>query len=510
MRNKTILLLSLCIVTLVAATCFKVCSVSVTETKEHHTLFKPNGTPAGTIDTLMLLNMWTHHVDEQLQTKTGKSDMIFAGIGKPSYFLNEDLARSAADYWQSLVDANTQLVKSISQKNMSVEDNIETIRTNSTAIDYGDLAGELPYRTTMAQALSAWHNTSIHPDDIIFSVGGAGALRMLFKIINEKKPHGRIIATAPFYPFYNNETHGNNLHLIDLLKEPGYRLTAKAVQKSIDTAQELAQKDGHAISAFLFCDPNNPLGFIVGQEEWKNIAHVLKNTPADIPIILDEAYAEVVCGDKQHESLLTAAPELKDRIVLFRSTTKGFSASGERMAVIVCHNKELRENIINEGALAYLHLPRSLQYAYSQGMLHFTPEKRKQLSNHYTVQTEYVQNRLKQMNIQMPDPAYKVQGTFYVLADLHCLFGTQMPAEAKKVLGKTGLISTDEELCYSLLLDEHIMISPLSYFGADPKLGYVRITCSGGITELTELLNRLEKKIAMKKLSLSGIEARNS
>lgn len=34
-----------------------------------------------------------------------------------------------------------------------------------------------------------------------------------------------------------------------------------------------------------------------------------------------------------------------------------------------------------------------------------------------------------------------------------------------------------------------------SYFGVDPKLRFVRIICSGGISELNELMDRLEQKL---------------
>ena len=142
-----------------------------------------------------------------------------------------------------------------------------------------------------------------------------------------------------------------------------------------------------------------------------------------------------------------------------------------------------------------MHAPISLQMAYAQAMLAFTDKKREALSQYYQIQVEYVQKRLKKMNLALSDPAYTVEGTFYVVANLSRLFGTKIPEKVTKILDTKGVISTDQEISYSLLFQDRIMLSPLSFFGINPELGYLRITCSGGIAELTELLDRLEARL---------------
>lgn len=44
------------------------------------------------------------------------------------------------------------------------------------------------------------------------------------------------------------------------------------------------------------------------------------------------------------------------------------------------------------------------------------------------------------------------------------------------------------------------MIAPGSYFGIDKTKGYVRITCSGTMDELGQLMNRIEKRLALVRL----------
>lgn len=455
-------------------------------------LRKPSGTPAGDLDRLMLLNIWAHTLKRQKES--GRDKMLFAGLGKPSYLLNEDLVSAEMHYWQDLNQHIVETKKNIAQEGLSEHEKCEKIVKASTAIDYLLPAGDDEARALMAKAMSKWYEAepAVDPSDIIFTVGGASAIHLLCRLLHTLNPHGKIFTPSPYYSLYHNPGHHNRFYFIDLMKEPGLRLTAAAVEKGLSKALQHASGKKCPISGILFCDPNNPMGYVVGEHEWKLIAEVLKKTPKNIPIILDEAYAEMVFGSN-HVSLFTAAPELRQRLIIFRSATKGCSASGERMAAVICFNTKWREELINETVLSYAHAPKSLQIAFAKAMQAFTKKKREEMSRFYRIQVEYVFEELQKMNLHIPNPGYHIEGTFYVLANLGAFIGLEIPVEAKKALGHKGKIKTDEDICYTLLFNEGIMLAPFSYFGGDPRLGYVRITCCGGLDMLKELLNRLSK-----------------
>ncbi|NGX47726.1 MAG: putative N-acetyl-LL-diaminopimelate aminotransferase [Chlamydiae bacterium] len=429
-------------------------------------MFTPSGIQSREIDPTMLLNMWAHYLDDERD----KDKMIFAGIGRPTYPVNSDFAKAAMEYWKHFVNQDQGLIN---------------LETGHLAIDYDLPAGDLKAREKMARALSNWYKTPIDADELIFSVGGSSALRMIFNILNKTSPNKKTITTLPYYPFYNHPSHHNKLHFINLLQGPSCRLTAAAFEAAL---QSIDLKD---IGAILFCDPNNPLGFVTDESEWKKIAEIIQSLPEEIPIILDEAYAELTFISK-HTSLLQLAPTLKNRIILLRSSTKGFSASGERIAVIVCSNPLLKEALIEETIFSYAHAPKSLQYAYSEGMLAFSEKKRALLASSYHKQVQYVLDRTNKMGILFQKEGYKIEGAFYIIVDLSHLFGNKIDQSASKALGYSGTICTDVELCYSLLFKKRIMLCPLSFFGADPNAGLIRITCSGGTTELSLLLDRLD------------------
>jgi len=437
----------------------------------------PKGQSAGKIDRIMLLAMWTKFLrskrdgDLNNNSKIASQEIISAGMGKPELPINKYTSMFMKDYWEKI---------------------------SSSAIDYGDPQGDLEPRKLMAEAMSRWYETYVDPNNILFTVGGAGALQGIFATLKtlhqETTPNFRIITPFPYYTLYGD--YDNHLHPIDVMKNPGYKLTAESLQVSINQAYDLAIEDHGYPKVILLCDPNNPLSTVLGKKELEKIADILRKYP-DIHIILDEAYAEMCLDGNKHISLLTAAPDLKDRIIIMRSATKALSAAGERMAITIAFNEQIMAMLLQKNISNYGHAPRSLQMAYATTMSKFTLEEQKNIVNFYRPKLEYVKRRLIEMGANMPDPHYNPEGTFYILGDFSDLLGEPLPESTFCALNKKGQITTDEDITYSLLFEDSVMIAPLSYFGMPKNKGYMRITCSGTDKELEKLMTRLEKRLTI-------------
>ncbi|MFA6036879.1 MAG: pyridoxal phosphate-dependent aminotransferase [Legionellales bacterium] len=427
-------------------------------------LLLPTGESAGMIDPPVLLLLWSHYLGVKLR----------AGLGKPTFPVNKHVVDYATSYWQNLSQKINNASQLLTQEIVDAD----------LAIDYGDPHGDKDAREKMAHALTKWYQCEINAQDILFTTGGVGGLYCVFEYLQRKYLKGRILTTFPYYPYYSL---GNHLLSIPVMDNPGYRLTADLLEKSIKATHE-------AIHAVVLCYPNNPLGTVLRKNEWQDIAKVLEQLP-NVLIILDEAYAELDFTD-DGASLFSVAPQLRDRIVLMRSGTKGLSAAGERLAVLVCQNPAIMARLLEINVTTCFHPPRHLQMAFAQGLDAFTDENKQQLKLFYQPQIEYVQKRLQAMNAQLPDPDYKIEGSFYVLANLKALLGTPMSEAANKVFtNPTRIIQTDEELVYTLLFEDNIMLMPGSYFGLDPSLGYVRITCSIGERDLGKILDVIERRL---------------
>ncbi|MDP3788754.1 MAG: pyridoxal phosphate-dependent aminotransferase, partial [Candidatus Chromulinivorax sp.] len=450
-------------------------------------MLTPEGQPANKTDKIMLLAMWTNALRKERSGLTlhneARKKIISAGMGRPTYPINQYTIQVQLAYWRRI---EALVIATISSS--------EKI-TESAVIGYGDPRGDVDSREIMASAMSNWYETPIQSHNILFTVGGAGALRVIFETFNflyENEPKYRVITPFPHYTLYADNQH--QLHPIDVMKEPGYRLTARSMRLSIEQSYELAKKDGGYPKVLLLCNPSNPLGTIISEEELKRIAELLRLYP-DIHIVLDEAYAEMSFNTLKIPSFLTIAPDLKNRIIIMRSATKALSAAGERMALLIAFDEQLMGKLLDKNISTIGHAPRSSQLAYAETMAQFTSETHQELVNFYLSKVNYVAHRLQEMGASMPDPEYKVDGTFYILGDFSDLFGLELPSETARALEKTGTITTNEEIAYYLLFHDSVMIAPSSYFGLSKNDGFMRITCSGDEEELQELMNRLAARL---------------
>ncbi len=195
---------------------------------------------------------------------------------------------------------------------------------------------------------------------------------------------------------------------------------------------------------------------------------------------------------KPHVSLVTVAPELRNRLILLRSGTKAFSAAGERMAIVACKNKKLLKSILGAHTDFNGHSTFANSHTYAQAMAHFNDTEQKRLIEYYLPMVNLIKDGLANIGANMPDLAYNPTGAFYVLADLSDLIGTEMHPDAIKAFPKVTHIKNDEFLIYHLLFSQQIMVAPLSYFGADTNKGFVRITCSD-IGDCEEIIKRLNQ-----------------
>ncbi|MCL9684504.1 pyridoxal phosphate-dependent aminotransferase [Legionella maioricensis] len=453
-------------------------------------MLTPEGRSGDKLDKTMLLNMWANTLNDEARFSVRTKPFIFAGMGKPTFPVNLHMVEMFLAYWSAI----KILIKSTADA--VVKDDKEAKPKQSSAIDYGDGRSDFLPRKVMAEAMTDWYNAPITADNVLYTAGGAGALHIIFTAFNslyEDIPKYRVITPFPHYSLYAaNKKH--QLHPIDVMKEPGYQLTATALEASIKSAYKLAELDNNLPKVVLLCNPSNPLGTIIPEDELKKIAAVLRKYP-DLKIVMDEAYAEMCWSSPKAPSLLTIAPDLRQRITILRSATKALSAAGERLGMLMTFDNQLMDAFREHNIVAIGHAARSAQLAYAYTMLNFSEEERQKLENYYKPKVEYVYERAKKMGAAMPDPKYKVDGTFYVLCDLSDLLGEEIPQEAKRALGKTGNIQTSEELVYSLLFQDSLMLGPGSYFGMPSNNGFVRITCSGDEEELKEIMDRLEARL---------------
>jgi histidinol-phosphate aminotransferase len=90
--------------------------------------------------------------------------------------------------------------------------------------------------------------------------------------------------------------------------------------------------------AVLLCTPNNPTGPIITADEF---AAFVAKVPADVLVILDEAYAEFVTAEDAVDGLSARVFEQHPNVVVLRTFSKAYGLAGLRVGYAIGHAKVL-------------------------------------------------------------------------------------------------------------------------------------------------------------------------
>ena len=361
--------------------------------------------------------------------------------------------------------------------------------------------GEKHFRQQVTKGLKAEYNLEYQQDEILFTPGGQFGLALVFHLLEQLMPTGCIVTPRPWYVNHHELAHmfiGDTLSVkanpsydkfqpVEILDHPQLKITPQSLQKAIDMADK-------PISAFLFCNPGNPLGNVMYKEDWLTIVDTLRAYP-DVPIILDEAFTEIVFDDERRNeiSLLHAAPDLQDRVFLFRSGTKALGLAGERLAVLAAPKKYIQALMPLQSRLMG-NTPLLSQAGMAAALMHMTPTKKKTISDYYQKNAEFLYEELKALGL-VPLNNYKPEGGFYFLIDLSALKGKALPQEAAKILGNSrDVMLTDRDIAMALLFGfgqqqgKGLALIPASSFGLDPALCWLRVSFSSYRQELENIV----------------------
>lgn len=173
-----------------------------------------------------------------------------------------------------------------------------------------------------------WKFTS---EDITYSRGTISGLKSALKAFT-KENDGAIIM-RPVYPQFTSATNLTGRTLIDChLKtdENGYytvdwKMFEKEAKKPENTA-------------FILCNPHNPVGRVWSKEELKRMSDICKEN--DVIIISDDVHADLTRKGIKYCPIAVAAPD-NENIVTLTAVNKTFNLAGLEISNVIIPNKEL-------------------------------------------------------------------------------------------------------------------------------------------------------------------------
>jgi len=241
------------------------------------------------------------------------------------------------------------------------------------------------------------------------------------------------------------------------------------------TPAQLEQAITEKTKVLILCSPSNPTGTRYTAEELTSLARVLRKYP-DVYILSDEIY-EYITFDGDHVSILNAAPDLKDRVLLINGFSKGFAMTGWRLGYLAGPLQVVTAvaKIQSQETSAPSSISQKAGEAAYRGPLDAVNSMREQFKKRRDFLVDAL-NALEGVNCFTP------QGAFYVFPDISAFLNTKTPGGSS--------ISSSTDLCLYLLDEFGLALVPGDAFGEPNGL---RMSYAASMNELEEAMKRLEK-----------------
>jgi len=203
------------------------------------------------------------------------------------------------------------------------QDAVRKITAAETPGAHGYMANSgYPFvREAVAKQIGSEQEMAVGQDDILMTVGAAGAINVTMKSLLD--PGDEVIILAPFFVEYNFyvDNHGG---------------VTKIVNTAADFSLDLAAI-GAAISpktkAIIINSPNNPTGQIYSAAELAGLGEVLAKAGQTIYLISDEPYRKIVYDNHTVPSIFRA---YRNSLIV-SSYSKDLSLPGERIGYIAVY-----------------------------------------------------------------------------------------------------------------------------------------------------------------------------
>lgn len=301
---------------------------------------------------------------------------------------------------------------------------------------YMQNAGYLEVRGKVADFLNRRYQSSYSKEDIIMTVGAAGALNCLFRSLLDEGDE--VLCFAPYFGEYRSyvANYGGNLAVVPADFDT-FQLNLKEMKQYITPRTK----------AVIINNPNNPSGVIYKKETLQELQTLLAEAEQEIGhpiyVISDEPYRELVYDG--HE--LPFAPDYIKNCIIVYSFSKSLSLSGERigyMAVskaIEYYDLLINALVVANRCIGYINAPSLFQLVVGE-CLEVTTD-----ISFYDRNRKLLYEKLTGLGFSCVKP----QGAFYLLI--------KSPVE-------------DEEEFVAHAKQYHLILVPAASFGCP---GYVRL-----------------------------------
>lgn len=215
-------------------------------------------------------------------------------------------------------------------------------------------------RAAVAERVARDQGAPVSGDEIVMTVGAAGALNVTLKTLLD--PGDEVVTPAPYFVEYGAYCDNHNGVLKTVPTRADFTLDLDAVGGAINERTK----------AVLVNSPNNPTGQIYSAESLRALGELLRERGGKfgriIYLISDEPYRKIVYDGAGVPSIFSASPES----IVCTSFSKDISIPGERLGYIAVnpaatHKKALLDGMtLANRILGFVNAPALMQRAVAR------------------------------------------------------------------------------------------------------------------------------------------------
>ncbi len=332
---------------------------------------------------------------------------------------------------------------------------------------YAPTAGIPELREAIRDHLEEYYHISYKPEQILVANGAKQAL--IEAMIAILDPGDEVIIPVPCWVSYPEQVKladGVPI-LIERNMEDEFRLRP----------ERLAEKITPRTKLLILCNPDNPSGAVIKEEDLKGIAELAVRHR--FYVISDEIYSRLTYDGHKHAALGSLSEEVKRQTITVNGFSKAYSMTGWRLGYAAAPKEIIKamsdiQGHFTSGASS---ISQWAGVAAMQGPQDTVEQMRQEFDRRRKVMVQRLQG-MKGLRCSTP------AGAFYVYPSIAGWVGRK--------IGKRE-VHGSLDFCQAMIEEAGIGIVPGVGFLQE---GYVRITYACSMEQILEGMNRMERALA--------------
>jgi len=326
---------------------------------------------------------------------------------------------------------------------------------------YTPAAGIPALRKAVAEDYTRRSGLAVTPAQVVVSNGAKHALHNAFTALLDE--HDEVVVPTPYWVSYAElvKLAGAKPVLVETRIEDDFKLRPETLRAALTPRTRM----------LLICSPSNPTGVVYQPAELAALADVAID--ADLTVLADEIYDQLVFDGRTSPSFPTLRPGLADRTVVVAGVSKTYSMTGWRIGWTIAP-EPLSKAIANLQSQETSN-PSSIGQHAAVAALTGPQACVEEMRRAFQQRRDLVVARLRGLpGIGLPE----IGGAFYAFFDIRA-------ALAKS---RSAGIATSLAWCEMLLERQQVALVAGSAFGAE---GHVRMSFAAGEETLGRGLDRI-------------------